>query len=78
MKFRFYSPKNLQFHKMNGMKKIPQQLIKQYASCPISQNEYGSDGKKFTVIRHFTGDKNINQVIYRLAQDRADREMGLK
>lgn len=57
--------------------KKPEQLIEQYASCPTEQNVYEIDGKKYTVTRHFTGDKNINQVVAELAISRANREMGL-
>ena len=73
----FFSPKNADFHKMNGMKIDPQQLIVQFAYCPTSQNQYEIDGKKFTVTRHFTGDKDINSAVYALAESRADRETGI-
>ena len=71
------SPLNNKFHIIDGMINSPQQLIVQYASCPESQTEYETDGKKYKVTRHFTGDKSINQVIYSIAESRADREMGL-
>ena len=58
-------------------KQRPEQLIEQYASCPTEQNVYETDGRKYTVIRHFTGDKNFNRVIAELAVSRANREMGL-
>lgn len=51
--------------------------MEQYASCPKEQKIYEIDGKKYTVTRHFTGDKNINQVAMELAISRANREMGL-
>ena len=38
---------------------------------------YVIDGKRYTVIRHFTGDKNINQVVAELAISRVNREMGI-
>ena len=57
--------------------KKPVQLIGQYASCRTECNVYELDGKKYTVTRHFTGDKNLNQVVAELAVSRANREMGL-
>lgn len=59
------------------MRKDIQQLIKQYETCPTEKVEYVIDGKKYTVIRHFTGDKDINQVILELAISRANREFGI-
>ncbi len=59
------------------MNKTLQQLIEQYASYPISQKVYETDGKKYNVTRHFTGDKNINKAVIDLAVSRANREMGL-
>lgn len=59
------------------MNKSTEQLIEQYLSCPSEQNVYEYDGKKYTVTRHFTGNKNINRVIEELAVNRVNREMGL-
>ena len=61
---------------MEDMNKSPQQLIKLYAACPISQKEYEIDGKKYMVTRRFTGDKDINKLITELAVSRANRESG--
>ncbi len=58
--------------------KEPKQLIEQYALCRAEKNVYVIDGKKITVVRRFTGEKNINRVIYELAVSRACREMGLQ
>ncbi|MDE7083591.1 MAG: hypothetical protein K2O89_07845 [Clostridia bacterium] len=52
-------------------------MIERYKSCPKCEREYVIDGKKYIVTRHFTGDKNINQVVAELAVRRANREMGL-
>ena len=59
------------------MKSNPQQLSEQFACCPAEQKEYEIDGQIYKVTRHFTGDKNINQVIYSLAETCADRDAGL-
>ena len=54
-----------------------EELIKRYSSCPTEKKEYEISGRKYTVIRHFTGDKDINLAILELAVSRANREMGL-
>lgn len=77
MKFRFRSPKKLKIHKIKDMKKNREQLMQQFSSCPTSKKEYEIGGKKFTVVRHFTGNKNPDRMIAELAVNRADREMGL-
>ena len=59
------------------MNQKPEQLMQQYASCPTQQTVYEIDGRKYTVIRRFTGDKNINAAVWELAVSRANREMGL-
>ncbi|MCH5165294.1 MAG: hypothetical protein J1G01_02715 [Clostridiales bacterium] len=56
--------------------KNPEQLIKQYAAYPTEQVTLVIDGKKYTVTRHFVGDKNVDRVISELAVARANREMG--
>ena len=52
-----------------------QEMDEQYKSCPIHVNEYEVDGRRFRVHSHFIGDKDINDVMYRYAEDRAMREM---
>lgn len=57
--------------------KAVKQLIELSADCPEEKAYYEVEGKKYTIIRHFTGEKDINQVIAELAVSRANREMGL-
>ena len=52
-------------------------MIEQYACCPEERIVCETDGKKITVIRHFTGEKTVERVILELAVSRANREMGL-
>ncbi len=59
------------------MKADIKQLIEQYANCPSETSVYEIDGKIYTVVSHFTGDKDIKKVIAALAESRAKREMGL-
>lgn len=52
-------------------------LTERYLSCPSSQREYEVNGKKYTLTRIFTGEKDLNKLIFELAVSRADRETGL-
>lgn len=42
-----------------------------------SRRESEAGGKKFVVIRHFVGDKELSKLLLELAVSRANREMGL-
>lgn len=53
------------------------ELIERYESCPSEQNVYEVNGRKYTVTRYFTGDKDLNKVVAELALIRANMEMGL-
>ncbi len=46
-----------------------------FHDCPTHTNKYEVDGQKFTVISHFIGDRNINDVMYDYAMNRAMNEM---
>lgn len=52
-----------------------QKMNEQYKDCPIQINEYEVDGRRYRVHSHFIGDKDINDVMYRYAEDRAISEM---
>ncbi len=52
-----------------------QEMSEQYKDCPIQINEYEVDGRRYRVTSHFIGDKDINDVVYRYAEDRAMSEM---
>ena len=54
-----------------------EQLLNQYTSCATDKKNYEIDGKIFTVIRHFTGEKELRKTVAELAIIRANREMGL-
>lgn len=55
--------------------KTMQEMNEQYKDCPIQINEYEVDGRRYRVTSHFIGDKDINDVMYRYAEDRAMSEM---
>ena len=44
---------------------------------PTSRRKSEIDGKRFLVIRHFIGDKDLSSLLVGLAERRASREMGL-
>ena len=55
--------------------KTMQEMNEQYKDCPIQTNEYEVNGRRYRVHSHFIGDKDINDVMYRYAEDRAMSEM---
>lgn len=52
-----------------------QEMNEQYNDCPVHVNEYEVDGRCYRVHSHFIGNKDINDVMYRYAEDRAMSEM---
>lgn len=59
------------------LNKTLEQLREEFINAPTNRREYIIDGKKYVVISHYTGDKDINEVLQRVAVNRAYREMGL-
>ena len=57
------------------MNKTMQEMNEQYKDCSVQTNEYEVDGRRYRVHSHFIGDKDINDVMYRYAEDRAISEM---
>ena len=55
--------------------KTMQEMNEQYKDCPVQVNTYEVDGRYYRVHSHFIGDKDIHDVMYRYAEDRAMREM---
>ena len=52
-----------------------QEMNEQYEDCPVQVNEYEVNGRHYRVHSHFIGDKDINDVMYRYAEDRSMSEM---
>lgn len=50
---------------------------KQTDNYPTSQRKCVIDGKRFTVVRHFAGEKDLTTLVTEIAVHRANREMGL-
>ena len=55
--------------------KTMQEMNEQYKDCPVQVNTYEVGGRTYRVHSHFIGDKDINDVMYRYAEDRAMSEM---
>ena len=52
-----------------------QEMNEQYKDCPVQVNTYEVDGRTYIVHSHFIGDKDINDVMLKYAEDRAMSEM---
>ena len=57
------------------MKKQLQELKQEFSNFSTSQNEYVVNDKKYIVVSHFVGNKNINEILIKLAQKQAYNEM---
>ena len=55
--------------------KTMQEMNEQFRDCPVQVNEYEVDGRKYRVTSHFTGNKDINDVMYNYAVNKAMGEM---
>lgn len=55
--------------------KTMQEMNEQYENCPVQINTYKVDGKIYRLHSHFIGEKDINDVMYRYAENRAMSEM---
>ena len=48
-----------------------QQLSVEHGSAPTSMREYEIGGKKYTVVSHYVGKKNVDNVLREIAVKRA-------
>ena len=55
--------------------KTMQEMNEQYKDCPVQVNTYVIEGTEYKVTSHFIGDKDINDVMLKYAEDRAMSEM---
>lgn len=60
------------------MNKTLEQLREEFSNAPTTQREYMIEGKKYIVTSHFCGDKDVDEVLRRIAVNRAYRDAGLK
>lgn len=52
-------------------------MREEFSKAPTSKKEYELQGKKYIVTSHFCGKKDVNEVLHRIALNRALKEMGL-
>ena len=52
-----------------------QQLSVEHGSAPTSMREYEIGGKKYTVVSHYVGTKNVDNVLREIAVLRAYSDM---
>lgn len=55
-----------------------QQLSAEHGSAPTSTREYEVGGKKYTVVSHYVGKKNVDNVLREIAVKRACFDMDNK
>ncbi|MCM1234446.1 MAG: hypothetical protein NC489_30465 [Ruminococcus flavefaciens] len=55
--------------------KTMQEMNEKFKNFPVQQNVYEVDGRIYHVTSHFVGNKNINDVILKYAENRAIGEM---
>ena len=51
------------------------ELNEKYKDCPTTKTEVELDGRKYIVISHFTGQKDLDEVVYRNAYNQAMNEL---
>ena len=51
------------------------ELNEQYRDCPAQEQEYEIEGRKYIVVSHYVGEKDLDEVVYRNAYDRAMSEL---
>lgn len=52
-------------------KKTMQEMNEQFKNCTTEKNFYEIDGNKCVVVRHFTGNKTLNETMLKYAFERA-------
>ncbi len=51
------------------------ELNEQFKDCPTESHEYEIEGRKYIVVSHFTGTKDLDDVVFRNAYSQAMNEM---
>ncbi len=51
------------------------EMDEQFKDCPVRTNTYEVDGVKHTVVSHFVGDRDINDVMLTYAYNKVVNEM---
>ena len=50
-------------------------LNEQYKDCPTQEQEFEIEGRKYIIISHYTGKKDLDEVVYRNAYNQAMDEV---
>ena len=50
-------------------------LNEQYKDCPTQEQEFEIEGRKYIIVSHYVGEKDLDEVVYRNAYDRAMSEL---
>lgn len=51
------------------------ELNEHYKNCPTHEQMYEIEGRKYIVVSHYTGKKNLDEVVYKNAYDQAMSEL---
>lgn len=57
------------------MKKQLKDLKQEFLKSPTEQNEYVINNKKYIVVSHFVGSKKLNEILIKIAQKQAYKEI---
>jgi len=60
---------------MNNNKKTLNEMNRQYETTPVSNQEYCIDKTKFLVVSHYTGGKDVDEVLNDIAIRQAYADM---
>ena len=51
------------------------ELNEQYRDCPTQEQEFEIEGRKYIIVSHYVGEKDLDEVVYRNAYDHAMNEL---
>ena len=51
------------------------ELNEQYRDCPTQEQVFEIEGRKYIVVSHYAGEKDLDEVVYRNAYDQAMKEL---
>ena len=56
-------------------KRTMQELNERFKDCKTEEHEYQIGGERCMIVRHYCGDKDLNEVLYRNAFEKAFSEV---
>ena len=51
------------------------ELNEHYNDCPTQEQEFEIEGRKYIIVSHYTGKKDLNEVVYKNAYNQAMDEV---